>query len=314
MSMTIKYQTAKQRLQQVDQIETIPKDATLIWCDFTEPTAADNEILQSYFNFNKLEIDDTVNGTPRAKYKAYDTYQYIVFHSVTHDNTIKALNLFIKDNMLITYHHKPFAILSDVEQLITEHFQPDLDTSDLVLHILDKMVDSYFKPITEIEDKVYAFEDHQVDESTNKTVMDKVYKIRSQIIQIKRIIYPMRELVDDLKESHILLVDNKNHMYIQHIDDHLIKQVNILKIAQEMTNEIRDNYSSYTSYKMNSVMQVLTLVSVIFLPLTLVTGIYGMNFTNMPELKWHYGYYMVLCLMLFISIACIIYFKRKKWF
>ena len=246
MSMTIKYQTAKQRLQQVDQIETIPKDATLIWCDFSEPTAADNEILQSYFNFNKLEIDDTVNGTPRAKYKAYDTYQYIVFHSVTHDNTIKALNLFIKDNMLITYHHKPFAILSDVEQLITEHFQPDLDTSDLVLHILDKMVDSYFKPITEIEDKVYAFEDHQVDESTNKTVMDKVYKIRSQIIQIKRIIYPMRELVDDLKESHILLVDNKNHMYIQHIDDHLIKQVNILKIAQEMTNEIRDNYSSYT--------------------------------------------------------------------
>ncbi|MCD8871208.1 magnesium/cobalt transporter CorA [Staphylococcus gallinarum] len=314
MSMTIKYQTAKQRLQQVDQIETIPKDATLIWCDFSEPTMADNEILQSYFNFNKLEIDDTVNGTPRAKYKAYDTYQYIVFHSVTHDNTIKALNLFIKDNMLITYHHKPFAILSDVEQLITEYFQPDLDTSDLVLHILDKMVDSYFKPITEIEDKVYAFEDHQVDESTNKTVMDKVYKIRSQIIQIKRIIYPMRELVDDLKESHILLVDNKNHMYIQHIDDHLIKQVNILKIAQEMTNEIRDNYSSYTSYKMNSVMQVLTLVSVIFLPLTLVTGIYGMNFTNMPELKWHYGYYMVLCLMLLISIACIIYFKRKKWF
>ncbi|RIP37396.1 magnesium and cobalt transport protein CorA [Staphylococcus gallinarum] len=314
MSITIKYQTATQKLQQIDRIDAIPKDATLIWCDFSEPTTADNEMLQTYFNFNKLEIDDTVNGTPRAKYKVYDTYQYIVFHSVTHDNTIEALNLFIKDNMLITYHHKRFPILTDVEQMITNHFQPDLDTSDLVLHILDKMVDSYFESITEIEDKVYAFEDHQVNESTNKTIMDNVYKIRSHIIQLKRIIYPMRELVDDLMESHILLVDNKNHMYIQHIDDHLIKQVNILKIAQEMTNEIRDNYSSYTSYKMNSVMQVLTLVSVIFLPLTLVTGIYGMNFTNMPELKWHYGYYIVLSLMLLISITCIIYFKRKKWF
>lgn len=81
-----------------------------------------------------------------------------------------------------------------------------------------------------------------------------------------------------------------------------------------MTTEIRDNYSSYTSFKMNSVMQILTLVSVIFLPLTLITGIYGMNFINMPELKWHYGYYIVLGIMLAISAGCIYYFKKEKWF
>lgn len=314
MSITIKYQTTNQKLKQVNQIEDVPEEATIVWCDFNEPTTSENEVLESHFNFNKLEIDDTVNGTPRAKYKVYETYQYLVFHNIDYNYTVKALNLFIKDNMLITYHHKHFPILTDVEQLITDHFVSDLDVSDLVLHILDKIVDSYFEPITEIEEKIYTFEDQQVDESANKAVMDIIYKIRSQIIKIKRVIYPMRELVDDLKESPILLVDNKNHMYIQHIDDHLIKQENILKLTQEMTNEIRDNYSSYTSYKMNSVMQVLTLVSVVFLPLTLVTGIYGMNFTNMPELKWHYGYYIVLSLMLLISIACIIYFKRKKWF
>ncbi|RIN35188.1 CorA family divalent cation transporter, partial [Staphylococcus succinus] len=95
---------------------------------------------------------------------------------------------------------------------------------------------------------------------------------------------------------------------------HMIKQVNILKMSQEMTNEIRDNYASYTSFKMNNIMQILTLVSVVFLPLTLITGIYGMNFAHMPELKWHYGYYIVLTIMLLISLVCIVYFKRKKWF
>ncbi|MDN6842613.1 MAG: magnesium transporter CorA, partial [Staphylococcus equorum] len=84
--------------------------------------------------------------------------------------------------------------------------------------------------------------------------------------------------------------------------------------SQEMTEEIRDNYSSYSYYKMNSIMQILTLVSVVFLPLTLITGIYGMNFSNMPELKWDYGYYIVLAIMLAISIGSIFYFKKEKWF
>ena len=106
----------------------------------------------------------------------------------------------------------------------------------------------------------------------------------------------------------------RKQLYIQHVNDHLIKQRNILQLAQEMTDEIRANYESYTSFKMNSVMQVLTLVSVIFLPLTLITGIYGMNFAYMPELKWHYSYFVVLSVMLLIAVGFVIYFKKKKWF
>ncbi|TGQ04549.1 magnesium transporter CorA, partial [Mesorhizobium sp. M00.F.Ca.ET.217.01.1.1] len=100
----------------------------------------------------------------------------------------------------------------------------------------------------------------------------------SELIKLKRVIYPMTELVNQLKESHQLLFDDKDKLYLQHIDDHMIKQQNILKICQEMTNEIKDNLTTYASYKMNRIMQVLTLVSVVFLPLTLITGIYGMNF------------------------------------
>lgn len=315
MSITIKYQTSEQPFVQVAHYNEIPKEATLIWYDFNDPTETENEVLQSQFKFNKLEIEDTIKGTPRAKYKAYETYQYLVFHSMdTPFNRDKALNLFIKDNILITYHHKPFSILEDVEQMIKHQFNKDLDTSDVALYILDKLVDDYFKHIYDIEDRVFEFEDQNLNSQSLKGIMEDVFKIRGDIIKLKRIIYPMNELIDNIKESKLLLVDSKNHMYIQHIEDHIIKQQSILKTAQEVTTEIRDNYSSYTSFKMNSVMQILTLVSVIFLPLTLITGIYGMNFINMPELKWHYGYYIVLGIMLAISAGCIYYFKKEKWF
>lgn len=124
----------------------------------------------------------------------------------------------------------------------------------------------------------------------------------------------MQELVNTIKTEGNLIVDYKHSMYIQHIDDHIIKQNNIIRTSQEMTNEIRENFESYSSFRMNSIMQVLTLVSVIFSPLTFIVGVYGMNFEYMPELKWHYGYFICLTIMLFISIALILFFKKKKWF
>ncbi|PTI27396.1 magnesium/cobalt transporter CorA [Staphylococcus xylosus] len=315
MTITVKYQVPGQALTEASCFDDVPESATFVWYDFHKPSAPENEIFRSYFSFNKLEIDDTVNGTPRAKYKSYDTYQYIVLHSIdTNNNGDKALNLFIKDEALITYHHQSFSILNNFTHVLMKENKNVLQTSDVALHIIDKMVDSYFDLIYEIEDKVYEFEDYQLKDASVKIIMEEVFKIRSNIIKMKRIVYPIQELVDNIKESGLLLVDEKNHMYIQHIEDHIIKQQNILKMSQEMTDEIKDNYSSYNSFKMNSIMQVLTLVSVVFLPLTLITGIYGMNFTNMPELKWHYGYYIVLTIMLAISISCIVYFKKEKWF
>ena len=122
----------------------------------------------------------------------------------------------------------------------------------------------------------------------------------------------MQELVNTIKTEGNLIVDSKHSMYIQHIDDHLIKQNNIIRTSQEMANEIRENFESYSSFRMNSIMQVLTLVSVIFSPLTFIAGVYGMNFEYMPELKWQYSYPICMIVMLIIAIALIIFFKKKN--
>ena len=143
-------------------------------------------------------------------------------------------------------------------------------------------------------------------------IMDNVFQIKSDLIKIKRVLFPMQELVNTIKTEGNLIVDSKHSMYIQHIDDHLIKQNNIIRTSQEMANEIRENFESYSSFRMNSIMQVLTLVSVIFSPLTFIAGVYGMNFEYMPELKWQYSYPICMIVMLIIAIALIIFFKRKN--
>jgi len=225
-----------------------------------------------------------------------------------------ALNVFLDGKTLITYHQHHFESLMEVVKMNARKHDPDLDCADIVIHILDMMVDKYFDFVYAIEDEVYSFEDAHVDDTHSKKVMDNVFQLRSNLIKIKRVLFPMQELVNTIKTEGNLIVDYKHSMYIQHIDDHIIKQNNIIRTSQEMTNEIRENFESYSSFRMNSIMQVLTLVSVIFSPLTFIVGVYGMNFEYMPELKWHYGYFICLTIMLLISIALILFFKKKKWF
>ncbi|HDF0100484.1 TPA: CorA family divalent cation transporter [Staphylococcus aureus] len=292
MALKIRYQTTYEPFKVVDDIKEIPKDATIVWYDFDEPNEQENEWFKAHFNFNDLEVDDAINGMPRAKYKSYKDYQYLVFHSIMGSNYSPiALNIFIQDNVLVTYHHQTLESLNKVVYKYMNTLDAELDCADVVILILDMMVDKYFNFVYALEDSVYHFEDRHVDDRFNKMVMDSVFKLRSDLI-----------------------IDNKHSLYIQHIDDHLIKQRNIIRTAQEMTNEIRENFESYTSFRMNSIMQVLTLVSVIFSPLTFIAGIYGMNFVNMPALHLHYGYYICLAVMFVIAVVLIIFFRRKKWF
>lgn len=285
MALKIRYQTTYEPFKVVDDIKEIPKDATIVWYDFDEPNEQENEWFKAHFNFNDLEVDDAINGMPRAKYKSYKDYQYLVFHSIMGSNYSPiALNIFIQDNVLVTYHHQTLESLNKVVYKYMNTLDAELDCADVVILILDMMVDKYFNFVYALEDSVYHFEDRHVDDRFNKMVMDSVFKLRSDLIKVKRVLFPMQELIDTMKQNGDLIIDNKHSLYIQHIDDHLIKQRNIIRTAQEMTNEIRENFESYTSFRMNSIMQVLTLVSVIFSPLTFIAGIYGMNFVNMPTL------------------------------
>ncbi|MEK4299552.1 magnesium/cobalt transporter CorA [Oceanobacillus sp. FSL W8-0428] len=316
MPIFIHYQTASKEWEQTENTNAVPDDALFIWYDFINATSEESELLASKFHFNTLAIEDTIKTVSRPKFKEYQEYQFLVLHLINpKDYRAQAINLFMKDNILVTYHQDRLKKLGNIEKAIQRRSPSQLVTpADIAFIILDLIVDSYFEYVYHIEDEVFSFEDRHVNDATDNKLMEDVFQIRSLIIKLKRVTVPMQELIQHVKDETSFIKTKKQKMYIHHIEDHIIKQMHIIKSAQEMTGDIRDNYDSLNSYRLNNVMKILTLVSVIFLPLTLITGIYGMNFRNMPELQWDFGYFAVLAVMLFISVILIIYFKFKKWF
>ncbi|WP_157821459.1 magnesium/cobalt transporter CorA [Macrococcoides caseolyticum] len=318
MTLTIVYQNKEHLLKKVEHDEDIPQDASFIWYDFEGANEEERLIFEKHFELNELTIEEVINKKSRPKYKKFPTYEYLVFQKIE-KSTFEAetINILMKDNVLITYHdedNEPLDELDAVAQELEENAPDTLTPHTATLMLLDKIVDFYTEIVEEIETKVLEFEKGHANDRMKNYIMNDIFELRSEMIKTKGIIVPMSELIDEIENEDTLIQTEHDHYYIHHIRDHVIKQQNMIKNAHELTDEIRSNYESFNNYRMNRVMQILTLVSTVFLPLTLIAGIYGMNFEYMPELKWHYGYFIVLFIMLSIMIGCMIYFKKKKWY
>ena len=318
MALTIMYQNKEQLLKKVEHDGDIPQYASFIWYDFEGASEEERMIFEKHFELNELTIEEVINKKSRPKYKKFPTYEYLVFQKIEKSTfEAEAINILMKDNILITYHdedNEPLDELDAVAQELEKNAPDTLTPHTAALMLLDKIVDFYTGIVEEIETKVLEFEKGHANDRMKNYIMNDIFELRSEMIKTKGIIVPMSELIDQIEKDETLIQTEHDHYYIHHIRDNVIKQMNMIKNAHELTDEIRSNYESYNNYRMNRVMQVLTLVSTVFLPLTLIAGIYGMNFEYMPELKWKYGYFIVLCIMLSIMIGCMIYFRKKKWY
>lgn len=298
---------------------TTPYDITektkWIWVDLNEPTNQESEVLDNYFDFHPLAIEDAMLVQQRPKLKQYDGYQFIVLHALDL-KTLESeeLDIFIGNDYIVTFHKERFEEIDAVNRKIKKNTETFNEPKDILLNILDDIADNYFPFIYDIEDKVFNFEDrHNIDIST-KTLIDDTFDLRQELLLIKRTVQPMRDLVYRMREGTVMQLNEQQLLYITHINDHLMKQMEMVDSSREMTSDIRDNYISLNSFKMNNIMKILTIYSVVFMPLTLIAGIYGMNFTNMPELGWKDGYFVVLAIMLLIAVVMLVVFKKKKWF
>ncbi|ULG72469.1 magnesium/cobalt transporter CorA [Macrococcus brunensis] len=288
----------------------------LVWVDMSEPTMHENLLLSQFFHFHPLSIEDAVSVRQRPKYKEYDDYLFYVFHAIDL-KTMKPeeIDVFINDILVVTYHKEHSEEVDKVwNMMINKKDNSKASTSEIMFLTLDAIVDNYFPFVYELEDKVFSFEDrHSVDIST-EVLIEETFDLREDLLLIRRTVLPMRDLVYRLLEGRIMPLSKKQKIFLHHINDHLIKQVEMIESSREMTADIRDNYISLNSFKMNNIMKILTIYSVIFMPLTLLAGIYGMNFDVMPELHWKYGYLGVWVVMLVITFGMIVYFRQKNWF
>jgi magnesium transporter len=287
-------------------------DVKWFWVDFDRPTAEEAELLKTHFAFHPLAIEDCFQLLQRPKLDYYGDYNFFVLHNLNPDSlTPEELDLFVGHNFLVTVHLLPSREIEIVrERKIGQEITLAKGPLYLCYLIMDKIVDDYFPAIEKIEEQV----DKAEVIKPGPNFIEDLYAIRSRLHDLRHIVVPMRELLYRILNSERLEIAPEERFYFRDIDDHLLKQSEAIEANREVTADLRDSYVSLNSNRMNTIMKTLTIVASIFIPLTFIVGVYGMNFDYMPELTWHWGYFMAWGVMLGVAAGMLIGFKTKGWF
>lgn len=288
------------------------------WIDFSEPTPSESALLSDFFNFHPLAIEDCLYVLQRPKIDYYDDYQFLVLHAIRPDSLANIeVNLFVGHNFIVSYHHAP---VKEVNEAWNEMMKRSHDKKlhshgpfTVAYTIIDALVDQYFPCVYGIEDELDELEKWGAHESV-ELLMKQVFELRGRLLKLRRTIVPMRDMMYRILNSQHVQNEKEQRAYFSDIYDHLLKLSEMIDSDREMTADLRDSYISLNSNRMNSIMKTLTVITTIFMPLTLIAGIYGMNFYNMPELTWKYGYVSVLAIMGGLTIWMITWFIRRGWF
>lgn len=285
------------------------------WVDFDCPTSGETNLLRTFFDFHPLAVEDCVNALQRPKVEFYEEHLFYVVHALD-NKTLEAteVDIFTTKNCVVTYHKTNVPEIDFVWKYLSGHetIPPELGKNELLHKLMDKLVDMYFPIMHELEERVISIESNEDDEAPK--IINQIFDIRGDLLTLRKTVVPMRELLYRMLESKRVGLDSDERSYFHDIYDHLLRLTDMMTSAREMTSDIRDNYISLNSYRMNNIMKTLTVITTIFMPLTFIAGLYGMNFVNMPELQTKNGYFYVLGFMVFLGAVMSIWFMKKGWF
>ncbi|WP_400246283.1 magnesium/cobalt transporter CorA [Niallia sp. JL1B1071] len=294
--------------------EILDGDYKWFWVDFDQPIDKEIEKLHHPFEFHPLSIEDCLHNLQRPKIDYFDSYTFFVTHCLN-PKTIKKdeLNIFLGENFIVTFHHHASVEVNAVNEMLASDAIGTWTQYTVLYQLLDHLVDNYFPIVYEIEDSLAEI-DENPDKKTMEALLDELFSTRHQLLSLRHTVVPMKDLVYKMINTDKLSALLMKREYYSDIYDHLLKISELIESNRELTTDIRDSYLSYNSHHSNRIMQILTVITTIFMPLSFLAGLYGMNFINIPELHWKYGYFGLLFLMAIIVIGMFILFKRKGWF
>ncbi len=293
-------------------------DYAWIWADFASPTPEETLLLDTYFHFHPLAIEDCMHVLQRPKLDYYENVQFFVLHALN-EVTLEAeeIDLFLNKSFLVSYHHQQKSEMDEAWEIVQREIHSRKGWSGgpmaAAYTVMDKLVDKYFPSLYSLEDELADLESMGSTESVEE-LMSQVFNVRGRLLKLRRTIVPMRDLMYRIVNSQHVQSNGEERIYFGDIYDHLLKLTDMLEVDREMTADLRDSYISLNSNRMNSIMKTLTVITTVFMPLTLIAGIYGMNFRVMPELGWAYGYPVILLLMLVLGAGMFRWFRRSGWF
>jgi magnesium transporter len=278
------------------------------------------EKLGTHFGLHPLIQEDIMNTTQRPKLEDMGETLYIVARMLEFDETAAEvetdqLSLVVGRNFVISFQERAGDEFGPVRERIRRgkgrirKAGPDY----LAYALLDAMVDHYFVILERLGERVELLEDELVSDPKKET-LHEIHTLKREMIFLRKSVWPLREVVAGLERSDSGLMLESTNVFLRDLYDHTIQVIDNVETFRDMLSGMLETYLSSISNRMNEVMKVLTIISTIFIPLTFIAGVYGMNFQHMPELKWRLGYFLILGIMIVIGLIMVAFFKRKKWF
>ena len=276
------------------------------------------EKLGKLFQLNSLVLEDAVHTEQRPKIDEYDTYIFGVFKMLY----LNSEQRIVTEHVAITLFKKEVLVFQELNEDVFDGVRQRLrghlgrirskGADYLFFALLDAIIDNYFMILESISERMEILEEEVYQKPKPKTA-HKIQELKKEVLRIRRDIAPVRELIGRLIDTEHPFITKDTKLYLRDVLDHCIEINESLQIYREMAMSLMEMYMSNVSNKMNEVMKVLTVMASIFIPLTFIAGVYGMNFDNMPELHMKNGYFVVLGAMFIILIIMLVYFKRKRW-
>jgi magnesium transporter len=302
----------------------------VLWVDMENPDEAEDEtILVSLLDFHPLSIEDARRGsteeTHLPKVDEFPGYLFVVFSVVEalpgaggsslSGPTIctRQLSAYITSRVLVTHHYQPLRSIGTVNQFLSKNPELMKRGPDYLFHlIIDDVVDHYTPILDSLDDSLDRLE-KDVFHSPKPRTMAHALQMKRTIMTMRRIAFYQREMLNRLSRGEFELISTNEMVYYRNVYDHLVRMTDIADTYRDMISGLLDAYLSVTSNRLNQVMKVLTIISTIFLPLSFITGFFGMNFSKMPGLDWEHGTAMASGIMLLVAVVMLWVFRRNRW-
>ena len=276
------------------------------------------EKLQTHFCFHALMIEDILNDQ-RPKAEEYEDYLYFtlkMLYSIEGDKIeYEQISFVLGNNYLISFQEKAGDLFDPFrERIRLDQGRVRKKKGDYLMYrLIDIIIDHYYVVLDNIGNQIEEIED-SIHANSSEGAFQKIQSIKKELIFLRKAVYPLREALSKLVKGETSFVEEDNIRYFSDVYDHTVHLIDSLDTYKDLTSSLMDIHINTMNTKMNEVMKLLTIITTIFIPLSFIAGIYGMNFDIMPELRWQYGYLTVLIAMGAVSAGMLFYFKRRKWF
>lgn len=272
------------------------------------------------FGMHALAMEDILNTDQRAKLDDYKDYLYIVLRLLNYDYkadtvTGEQISILVNKNCVITFQESNRDLFKGIRERIRKPNTKirEMGTDYLCYTIIDWIIDQYFVILEKVDDKLEHLEEALLNHPHTEILL-KIERTKREVILLRKSVWPIRDLVSQFNRIDTPLIHENSRIFMRDVYDHTIQLIDTIESFRDIVSGMLDLYLSNLTQRTNEIMKVLTVVSTIFVPLTFLASLYGMNFDNIPELHAQYGYYVLLCVMVLIASAMIYYFRRKKWF